>query len=292
MTKTYFIGVDGGGTSCRARIRDEQGTFLGEGHSGSANLQLGIPLAYEAVMEATRIAAEYAGLNEQDYANMHAGWALAAAEQPKEYAQMVAHPHPFASVTLDTDAHGACFGAFKGEDGAILIAGTGSSALIIKGEQATFLGGRGFPLSDQGGGAVLGLRALQQTLLAFDGFTPPSSLASAIMSQFDNKPEDVVVWAETAIPKDYGSFSPLIFEHAIGNDPMAVSLLQENAADITMLLNGLVNKGAKKIALMGSVGKYIQPWLNPAIKQYLVEPQADAMDGAIIMAQRGLTQGA
>ena len=27
----YFVGIDGGGTSCRARIKDSQGNFLAEG---------------------------------------------------------------------------------------------------------------------------------------------------------------------------------------------------------------------------------------------------------------------
>lgn len=30
----YFVGIDGGGTSCRARIKDSQGNFLGEAKSG------------------------------------------------------------------------------------------------------------------------------------------------------------------------------------------------------------------------------------------------------------------
>ncbi|MEF1307099.1 N-acetylglucosamine kinase, partial [Vibrio owensii] len=33
----YFVGIDGGGTSCRARIKDAQGNFVGEAKSGSAN---------------------------------------------------------------------------------------------------------------------------------------------------------------------------------------------------------------------------------------------------------------
>lgn len=34
----YYIGIDGGGTSCRARIRDDQGNLIGEAKSGSANI--------------------------------------------------------------------------------------------------------------------------------------------------------------------------------------------------------------------------------------------------------------
>jgi glucosamine kinase len=36
----YFMGVDGGGTGCRARIEDEAGTVLGQGLSGPATTRL------------------------------------------------------------------------------------------------------------------------------------------------------------------------------------------------------------------------------------------------------------
>ena len=31
----YFVGIDGGGTSCRARIKDAQGNFIGEANIGT-----------------------------------------------------------------------------------------------------------------------------------------------------------------------------------------------------------------------------------------------------------------
>ena len=36
-------------------------------------------------------------------------------------------------MTLNTDAYGACVGAHNGEDGAIMIAGTGSCGIYLKG---------------------------------------------------------------------------------------------------------------------------------------------------------------
>ena len=43
----YHVGIDGGGTSCRARIRDEHNTLVGEAKSGSANIMLGAEIAME-----------------------------------------------------------------------------------------------------------------------------------------------------------------------------------------------------------------------------------------------------
>lgn len=58
-----LVGIDGGGTSCRARIRDNQGQLLGEGKSGSANILLGVEVAMSAIIEAITIAAQQAGLS-------------------------------------------------------------------------------------------------------------------------------------------------------------------------------------------------------------------------------------
>jgi len=37
-----FIGVDGGGTGCRARIEDASGSLLGTGIAGPAAIRIGI----------------------------------------------------------------------------------------------------------------------------------------------------------------------------------------------------------------------------------------------------------
>lgn len=72
----YFVGIDGGGTSCRARIKDSQGNFLGEAKSGSANIMLGAEIAMASILESITSAAEQGGLTQQDFASMHVGLAL------------------------------------------------------------------------------------------------------------------------------------------------------------------------------------------------------------------------
>ncbi|MCV5332004.1 glucosamine kinase, partial [Escherichia coli] len=123
-------------------------------------------------------------------------------------------PHPFASMTLNTDAYGACVGAHNGEDGAIMIAGTGSCGIYLKGLEQHVVGGREFPISDQGGGAVMGLRLVQQVLLAEDGIREKTPLAQHVMAYFENDVDNVVAWSKQALPRDYGQFSPAIFQHA------------------------------------------------------------------------------
>ncbi|MGF1738249.1 BadF/BadG/BcrA/BcrD ATPase family protein [Photobacterium satsumensis] len=281
----YFVGVDGGGTSCRARITDSNGHVVGEAKTGSANIMLGANLAMASIVDAIATAAAAAGLGKDSYASMSVGLALAGAEQQSAWYEFMAQPHPFAAVTLNTDAYGACLGAWGGQDGAILIAGTGSCGILIKDNNQHVVGGREFPISDQGGGAVMGLRLIQQALLAHDGLRPMTPLAEHVIDHFNQDIDAIVSWSKTARPCDYGQFSPAIFSHAYQGDALGIELLNQTAADIEMWMKALIARGAEQICLMGSIAERIKPWLIPPLQQRIATPQGDAMDGALAMAR-------
>lgn len=280
----YFVGIDGGGTSCRARIKDTQGNLLGEAKSGSANILLGVSVAMQSIVSAITQAAAQGGLDEKDFQYMHLGLALAGAEQKSAWHAFMALDHPFASMTLNTDAYGACLGAHDGEDGAIMIAGTGSCGILLLNGEQHVVGGREFPISDQGGGAIMGLHLIQQVLLAQDGIKPNTKLAQFVMAHFSNDVDEIVAWSKTAKPRDYGRFCPQVFEYALEGDTLAVELMKQTAADIEMYLVALNHRGANRIALMGSIGERISKWLSPLAQQWLVQPSSDAIEGGIMMA--------
>ena len=280
----YHVGIDGGGTSCRARIRDKKNTLIGEAKSGSANIMLGAEVAMTSIIEAITLAAKQGGLSELDFNNMHIGLALAGAEHKASWQAFMAQPHPFASLTLNTDAYGACIGAHNGDDGAIMIGGTGSCGIYLEGGEQHVVGGREFPISDQGGGAVMGLRLIQQVLLAYDGIVEKTPLAEHVLNHFNHDVDAIVEWSKGAIPKDYGQFSPAIFEYANHGDALAMSMLKQTAADIEMFLIALNRRGATRICLMGSIAERIQDWLSPPVQQWIVAPQFDAIEGAIMFA--------
>ncbi|WP_105900750.1 N-acetylglucosamine kinase [Vibrio gangliei] len=282
----YLVGIDGGGTSCRTRIRDESGRLIGEGKSGSANILLGVDVAMSSIKQAISQAMESSQLTSADFARMHLGLALAAAEQKQAWQQFMAQAHPFASMVLNTDAYGACLGAHQGEDGAIMIAGTGSCGLLLKQGQQYVVGGREFPISDLGGGAIMGLRLIQYTLLTVDGIKPSSAITDVVLQHFTHDIDAIVDWSKTARPCDYGQFSPQIFACAAQGDQVANNLLQHSADDIEMYLNALINKGAEKIVLMGGIGERITPWLSQHVRSYLVDAKQDAIEGALMMANQ------
>ncbi len=290
MTDTLFLGVDGGATTCRARIVDAGGETLGEGRAGTANPRYGLEAAFAEIEAATRQALEAAGLPAADIAALHAGLGLAGTGQRQDRDAVLAHPHPFASRALATDAHTACLGAHGGADGAILILGTGSCGWAIVGGRPHRVGGLGFPISDHGSGAWLGLTAIRRALLAADGVEPRTALSAAILERFDDDTDTAVAWQSGALPRDYASFAPLVVDHAAKKDGLAVELMRATAADAEMQARALLETGAARLALMGGLAPHILPWLPKDLRKAIVEPAGDALDGAILLARQSLKE--
>ncbi len=285
MAAELFIGVDGGGTGSRARLRDGSGRLLGEGEAGPGNARLRRS-AFDEVMKAAREALAVAGLGESDFGRVHAGFGLAGTQQDADLRSVLAWPHPFASLVVDTDAYASWLGAFGGRDGAILILGTGSAGLaIVKGRRIN-VGGWGADIADEASGMAIGRTAIRRSLWALEGMAPLTPLAEDVLAEFDRNPQNAVIWAGNATPGDYARFAPRVFAHAERRDALAVPILLEAAADASRLINRLLDLGAPKIAMIGGVFPTLLPWLPPVLRPFLVEPEADATDGAILMAQR------
>ncbi len=178
---------------------------------------------------------------------------------------MLAQPHPFASLVVDTDAYAAYMGAFDGRDGAILIVGTGTAGLaVIKGERIS-VGGWGHEIADEGSGMMIGRTAIRRALWAFEGMAPMTPLADEILDRFERTPTVAVAWADGAGPRDFGSFAPLVFDHADRRDPLAMAIIAEAAKDVSRLIERLLEVGAPAVAMIGSVFPRILPWLPPPL---------------------------
>ena len=288
MSESLILGIDGGATTCRARIVDAEGRVLGEGEGGTANPYRGLEPAIAEILAATRKALAAAGLPDTAIGALHAGLGLAGVGQRREYQSVLAHPLPFASLALATDAHTACLGAHGGRDGAILILGTGSCGwAIVKGRPHRF-GGLGFPISDHGSGATLGLSTIRRALLAHDGIGPTTPLTKAVMARFDDDTDAAVTWQRDAQPRDYAALAPLVIEHAAAGDQIAVELIQAAADEATLLADALLASGTARLALMGGLAPHIVPWLPTHLQETIVEPAGDALDGAILLARQSM----
>jgi glucosamine kinase len=287
VADTFFLGIDGGGTTSRARLTDAAGHVLGEGVAGSSNLTLGIGVAAPAILAAAEGAFAAAGLGSGAMAQTRAGFGLAGANVPSLAAALSQTAFPFANIAVASDAVVACLGAHRGGDGAILIVGTGSQGIAVVDGVATPIGGWGFAISDDASGAILGRAAIRTAVAAVDGLARRSALTDALMAQFAGDPARALEWALTARPRDYGAFVPLVLTYADQGDPVAEHLVGEAVAAATVMLERLVALGARRIALMGGLADTYRGRLSAHVAAVIVDPQGDAIDGALALAHRG-----
>jgi glucosamine kinase len=148
------------------------------------------------------------------------------------------------------------------------------------------VGGWGFQLGDHGSGAWLGHHAVRRTALALDGLLQPTALIEEIQRRIGRSRNELSRWSETAAPRDYAAFAPIVFETAAKADVQGMTIVIEGASAISKLGHALLARGAKQLCFLGGLASVYPPYLDADVRAALVPMQADAVDGAIMMARR------
>ena len=274
-----YISVDGGGTSCRARIEDAEGRLLGQGDAGPAATRIGADRSMQAVRTASMAAAIDAGLLPPALAQTSAGVGLAGIDRKGVPEALLSFPHPFRKVVYTSDANVACLGAHSGRDEGIVVLRTGSVGFAtVKGRELR-IGGYGFPVSDEGSGADLGLQAVRLALRAHDGSAKPTPFLLEVMGRLGPDPITLVAWAEQATATEYASLAPVTLSFAEAGDPFAEEIVAEGALPVNILIRSLVELGAPHISLLGGLASRLVQWLSPDVLHFLSPPEGDAAAG-------------
>lgn len=280
-----LLAIDGGGTHCRARLTTFAGQILGQAIAGPANLRLGIRVSFSSVHEAVGQCLNESSLPQAALGRTVACLALAGASEPRHLAAAQEQQCPFHKTVFTTDAHAACIGAHGERDGGVIVAGTGTVGWAIVNGQTYRVGGWGLPLSDEGSGAWLGGEAVRRVLWAWDGRIPWTPLLRALFAKFNNDPHAIVDWAAAALPRDSGSLARAVADYADQADAVATELMRLAAAHVDALAVRLVAAGAVRLALVGGFAPSLKPWLAANTRSHLVEPEGDALDGALHIAR-------
>lgn len=284
VAAAYFLGIDGGGTNCRARVRAADGSLVGEATGGPSNIATDPVEAIANIAKVSEAAFAKGGLPPARLAQCSACFGLAGANMAGATARVESHPWPFQKLRIEHDGIIACVGAHAGEDGAIASIGTGAVYVVSVGGKLQTFGGWGFVLSDQGSGADLGREALRRSLYARDGLIEATAFTGAVWARFDGSIEKLQQFVEGAKPRDYGALAPLLFQHAEQGDPIACFIIERGQTGVTLALDHIVKLGVVRICLLGSIGKAYRPYLPERFKPYLVRPRHDPLDGAILLA--------
>lgn len=281
----FVLGIDGGGTSCRAALATVEGTVIGRAKSGAANIRTDLTGARSNIVDAARQAFIAAGQDPELIPQTPAILGLAGANVGT-YRQQLEAILPFSTSRVETDAEIALEGAVGSGDGAMAILGTGTAYMARRNGTSRAIGGWGFQVGDQGSGARIGRDLLEQTLLAHDGVRARSPLTDAMMATFRNNPEDVVEFTTNAKPGDFGGFAPKVFEHAEKGDTVANWIVDKAVSDVEASLGALGLPDDAPLCLLGGLAPLYAPRLSARYQALLKPPLDDALGGAVQMAAR------
>lgn len=282
---TWFLGIDAGGSNCRARLTDAGGNVIGTGRAGAANAAIGIDALRNVLTDTIEQAV--VAIPEDRRRDVRIGMGIAGITRPGIREALTATDFGLGPVVFATDAQIAHLGAHGGGDGAILILGTGSAALLRIDGRESAIGGYGFPASDEGGGAALGLAAVRHALRTLDGRAPQSDFGAAVTARFDHDPTQAVAWLARATPRDYAALAPLILDHANAGDPTARAIVADAAGEVERFIDTIFARGVRRCTLVGGLAPHLRPWLRAPVAARLSLPFGDPLDGALRMAQKG-----
>ncbi|WP_078708240.1 BadF/BadG/BcrA/BcrD ATPase family protein [Consotaella salsifontis] len=285
-----MIGIDGGGTGCRAAVAGADGRVLGTGTAGAANIVTDLATSHTHIIEAAEAACRDAGLQPEKLAEMPAVLGLAGANVGGN-GRLLEGMLPFARSAVVSDALTALVGALGPHDGAMAIIGTGSIFAARAEGAVRFVGGWGFKVGDLGGGARLGRALLEEALLAYDGIHPRSPLTQRVLAHFGNDPQAIVEFAHTARPLDFGTFAPWIIAAAGTSDPVAERLLDEGRRAVEEALAALMPAGCDRLCLLGGLSAAYAGLLSSRFGAILKQPFGDALHGALAIARERFGPG-
>ena len=279
----FLIGVDGGGTSCRAVIAASDGTRLGEGHAGSSNIMTDLGTARDNIVAAAGLAAREAGLPGGWMSESAAVLGLAGANIGDNKSRIVSLL-PFRVSHVETDARIALHGALGEADGAVAVVGTGSVFMSQHRGRIRSIGGWGFAIGDFCSGARLGRTLLQEVMRGYDGIREASDLTRHVLARFGNDPSALVAYAQKAKPVDFSGFAPLLFEYADRGDGVACAIVAGAIEDLEDNLRPLIWAEELPFCLLGGLASAYSRQLRSPFKERERPSKGNALSGALAMA--------
>jgi len=246
------LGVDGGNTKCVALLARRDGTVVGAGRAGSADIYNTTPenaLVEIEAATATALAAADASATDIDAAM----FSLAGADWREDFdflrSELSRRLAGVGQLEVVNDALGALRAGTSDGVGLAVVCGTGGCV------GARSPGGEVWHSSWWGlhtGGWAIGTEALDAVYAAELGIAPETSLSAGALEVFDAASVEEVLHSFTRRggrpPFEASLFAPAVLRHAAGGDAVARRVVLEAGA----VLGGVAAAGARIVGLSGS----------------------------------------
>lgn len=229
-----FMGIDGGGTTLRVVVVDDELDVISEASGTAVNPNtVGFETAQVIIWEAVRQAAQ-----EQKIDAVGIGIAGAPDNIARDWLyETVNAVLPDSVVVCSSDQEVALVGAHGQRYGVLVLAGTGSLAYGInrRGESAT-VGAWGPFTGDEGSGYWIGTEAIKAVFRAADGRGQPTALADVIYRKLELEDEWALLnWRyQNAHTSDVARLVPDVLRMAEEGDVVARGIIDTAANDLAL----------------------------------------------------------
>ncbi len=292
----YFIGIDGGGTKTAFICVDESGNVVGETTLSTVHImQVGdeeaISVLKQGIQEILPVNA-----SEQDVF-ICAGFGGYGKNKMirQKIENICANSFGNMNFSIKSDGEIALYGALNGNDGILIIAGTGAIGLAKVKDEMKRCSGWGYLLGDEGSAYWIGKKLLEEFCRQSDGRSSKTRLYHTVLRHFalEDSYDLIPVITKTHDRTSIASLAKLVFELAREKDQAALEIYEEAAkhlADIVNVLAGNYPDGCQ-VSYAGGVWKAGEYLITP-LKKYLdenielIDPAHTPVYGAYLLARK------
>jgi N-acetylmuramic acid 6-phosphate etherase len=300
MSVQFIIGIDGGGTKTHGRIKEvNTGTFF-ELNGGPSSLSNDFALASKTISNLLlQLMDKFDSHAQCKPENISVVIGVAGGGVASQATKLASElPFSFANLEVCNDAKTSLFGANNGEPVTVVALGTGSVGARLDAESREhYYGGWGFPVGDDGGGAKLGLSAVQSLLHELDSHdakkdlnttTLPessSALLVQLLEMIGPKPSDLPEWLANVTPAKYAAICPLIFALE-SKCKLAKKLIKQHVHHCEQLILTSRKNSKTPVVLLGGLSGVTFPFLTEAVTEYCQLALGTSLDGACLLAEK------
>ncbi len=260
----YLIGMDGGGTKTKCILTDINLNPIYETMGGPSNfLVIGTDKVSETILKLIDECLSDQNISSPDIAAIiigtTGGGRISDAEILENQILSDASKKGLKvnRVKVESDARIALEGAFSGNAGSILIAGTGS-IMFGKDEEGKIhrVGGFGRFVGDEGSGYRIGRIGLNAVARAYDGRAKQTKIADLLEQEFSISSAEELITEVYRNNFNIASVAPLVFDAAESGDKIAQRILEDEADELLLHITTMKEKlkvQLLKVSLIGSL---------------------------------------
>jgi glucosamine kinase len=296
----YILGVDGGGTKTLARLINLTTQEQWQGVSGPSSLTNDFDGAVKVLNVLIDDLTEQADCQPHDVV---AVFGLAGTGDSDTVAKLQKIIAPRLSMLdICSDATTSAYGANNGGEVAVVALGTGSVGMRLQLNHEGHLtqhmvGGWGFLIGDEGGGAKLGYHSVQALIQEFQQVGCAHSDLAQTVATFINglnnseiTRQQLATWLASAQPVDFAQLSPLVTQHQ-STCPVAKKIINNHIVSVESLISDTRADTELPVVLLGGLASFTQTLLSGSTKKLFISAQGDALDGACLLAKIALKKG-